>query len=130
MRPAAINSAFAEGCVRTGVMFARVYTLSLLFSPWVISAPGHVPPGVQSVATIAVGYVRIGVKFARGRCYRLPLQGLETLLLLLLYLMSVPRPSAWAFPGETNRYGCGLCAHVPSVIAGRCRDWTVFLVLC
>ena len=67
--------------------------------------------------------------FARDRCYRLPLQGLETLL-LLLYLISVPRPSARALPGETNRYGRGLCLHVPTVIAGRCRDWTLFLVLC
>ena len=67
--------------------------------------------------------------FARDRCYRLPLQGLETLL-LLLYLISVPRPSARALPGETNRYGRGLCLHVPTVIAGRCRDWTLFLALC
>ena len=44
VRPVAINSAIAEGCVRTGVMFARVYTLSLLFSPWVMFAPGSRSP--------------------------------------------------------------------------------------
>ena len=143
-------------------MFARVYTLSLLLSPWgmfasgscspaiavtlswVMCTPchycycrglcshrGHVRPCVHPVTTaIAVGYVRIGVMFACGRCYRLPLQGLETLLLLLPYLMPAPRPSARALPGETNRHGRGLCSHVPVVIAGRCGDWTLFLVLC
>ena len=131
-----------------------VYALSVLtvLSPWAVFAPGscspvctpclyryrrglrshrgHVRPCVQPVATvIAVGYFRIGVMFARGRCYRLPFQGLGTLLVLLLYLMSVPRPSARALPGETDRYGCGLCSHVPAVIAC-CRHWTLFLVLC
>ena len=123
IRLAAITSAVAVGCIRTGVMFARVYTLSLQLSPRVMFAPGpcspaivvillwvlctpwhycyrrglcshrrHVHPCVHPITSaIAVGYVRIRVMYARGRCCRLPLQGLETLVLLLLYLMSMPR---------------------------------------
>ena len=44
IRPVGINSAIALGCVRTGVMFARVYTLSLPRSPWVTFAPGSCSP--------------------------------------------------------------------------------------
>ena len=102
--------AIAVGYVRTGVMFTRVYT--------------------PITSAIAVGYVRIRVMYARGRCCRLPLQGLETLVLLLLYLMSMPRLSARALPGQTNRYGRALCSHVPAVIDCRFQDWILFLVLC
>ena len=48
--------AIAVGYVRTGVMFTRVYTLSLVLSPWVMFASGSCTPVVAVVACHCRGW--------------------------------------------------------------------------
>ena len=94
--PVAI-SAIAVGCVRTGVMFACVYTLSLLLSPWTVFAPGSCSPVCTPCHyCYRRGFVRTGVMFT----------SVCNLSLLL---------SPWVM------FAAGSCSPVFTVIACHCR---------
>ena len=121
-----VASAIAVGCVRIGVMFAVCTPRHYCYRRGLSSQQGHVRPCVHPVATATtVGFVRIGVMSALGRCYRWPLQGLETLLLLLsLYRMSTPslrtgftprdeQVLTWAMFSRVRRYRLSLSGSHP-----------------